>query len=78
MRAIDILLLLLQASAELFQEQLQPIINSLVNALEKDGNPLWKRVLYLEFFREIFADFGTFRKLFEFSMLTVNQRSSAF
>lgn len=64
-RTIAILLLLLQASPDLFQEQLQPIITSLVHALEKDGNTLWKRALYLEFFREIFADFGTFRKLFE-------------
>lgn len=64
-RAIAILLLLVQASAELLQEHLQPIIASLINALEKDGNTLWKRALYLEFFREIFADFGTFRKLFE-------------
>jgi len=64
-RAIAILLLLVQASAELLQEQLQPIIASLISALEKDGNTLWKRALYLEFFREIFTDFGTFRKLFE-------------
>ncbi|KEF52812.1 uncharacterized protein A1O9_11229 [Exophiala aquamarina CBS 119918] len=64
-RAIAILLLLVQASADILQEQLQPIIASLISSLEKDGNILWKRALYLEFFREIFADFSTLRKLFE-------------
>ena len=64
-RAVAILLILLQASAELFQEQLQPVVTSLIHALDRDGNNLWRRALYMEFFREIFADFGTLRKLFE-------------
>ncbi|KAK5044894.1 hypothetical protein LTR84_010266 [Exophiala bonariae] len=64
-RAVAILLILLQAAAELFQEQLQPVVTSLIHALEKDANNLWKRALCMEFFREIFADFGTLRKLFE-------------
>lgn len=64
-RAVAILLILLQASAELFQEQLQPIVIAFINALDKDGSTLWKRALYLEFFREIFADFDTLRQLFQ-------------
>ncbi|KIW99675.1 uncharacterized protein Z518_11088 [Rhinocladiella mackenziei CBS 650.93] len=64
-RALSILLLIMQGFADELQDQLIQVIPSLVNALEKDGNPMWKRTLCLEFFRNVCSDFGVMRKLFE-------------
>ncbi|EXJ71300.1 uncharacterized protein A1O5_05106 [Cladophialophora psammophila CBS 110553] len=63
-RALSILLLLFQARAEDLRDQLARMTPLLIGALEKDGNPPWKRALFLEFFRTLCSDFGIFREIF--------------
>ncbi|KIW31331.1 uncharacterized protein PV07_02988 [Cladophialophora immunda] len=63
-RALSILLLLFQARAEDLRDQLTQMTPLLIGALEKDGNPPWKRALFLEFFRTLCSDFSVFRETF--------------
>ncbi|KAI1616050.1 hypothetical protein EDD36DRAFT_121843 [Exophiala viscosa] len=64
-RALSIVFLILQNFANDLRTHLQPLLSLVVEGLEKEGNPLWKRTLCLEFFRNICSDFGVFRSTFE-------------
>lgn len=64
-RALSIVLSIVQGHAEELRDLLLQLIPLSLNALEKDGNPQWKRALYLEFFRSICSDFSTVRELFD-------------
>ncbi|KIW13122.1 hypothetical protein PV08_08309 [Exophiala spinifera] len=63
-QALSLILLILQSFAENMQSHLTPLFPTLLNALEKEGNPVWKRALCLEFFRSICSDFALFRNTF--------------
>ncbi|EXJ59003.1 hypothetical protein A1O7_06434 [Cladophialophora yegresii CBS 114405] len=63
-RALSILLLIFQAHGEGLQHEVDQVVPLLVGALEKDGNPPWRRSLYLEFFRSLFSDFNVLRETF--------------
>ncbi|OAP54245.1 hypothetical protein AYL99_11346 [Fonsecaea erecta] len=63
-RALSILLLIMQSRAEELRDQLAQMAPLLIGALEKDGNPLWKRALFLEFFRSLCSEFNVFREVF--------------
>lgn len=64
-RTVSIVFLILQNFAEDLRTNLQPLLSLLVEGLEKDSNPLWKRTLCLEFFRNVCSDFVIFRNTFE-------------
>lgn len=64
-RALSIIFSIAQNYEESLRAQLSQLIPLLLNALEKDGNPLWKRALFLEFFRSLCSDFGVMRNTFE-------------
>ncbi|OAL34241.1 hypothetical protein AYO20_06496 [Fonsecaea nubica] len=63
-RALSILLLMFQSRAVDLRDQLAEMTPLLMAALEKDGNPPWKRALFLEFFRTLCSDFSVFREAF--------------
>lgn len=63
-RALSILLLIFQDHANDLREQLIHVTPLLLATLEKDGNPMWKRALCLEFFQHICSDFGVMRNVF--------------
>ncbi|KIW67604.1 hypothetical protein PV04_06842 [Phialophora macrospora] len=63
-RTLSILLLIFRGHAESLQHEVAEIVPLLVGALEKDGNPPWRRSLYLEFFRSLFSDFNVLRETF--------------
>ncbi|KIX95200.1 uncharacterized protein Z520_09116 [Fonsecaea multimorphosa CBS 102226] len=63
-RALSILLLVIQARAEDLRDQVAQMTPLLIGTLEKDGNPQWKRALFLEFFRSLCSDFSVFRETF--------------
>lgn len=62
--ALSILLLVFQNHVEKLKDQVAPIIPLLVGALEKDGNPSWRRALFLEFFRSLCSDFAVLREIY--------------
>ncbi|KIV78642.1 hypothetical protein PV11_06275 [Exophiala sideris] len=64
-RALSIVFFILQDFANDFRTPLQPLLSLVVEGLEKEGNPSWKRALCLEFFRNVCSDFGVFRTTFE-------------
>ncbi|ETI22028.1 hypothetical protein G647_06098 [Cladophialophora carrionii CBS 160.54] len=63
-RALSILLLIFRTHGEGLQHEVAEVVPLLVGALEKDGNPPWRRSLYLEFFRSLFSDFNVLRETF--------------
>ncbi|KAJ9632832.1 Endocytosis and vacuole integrity protein [Knufia peltigerae] len=64
-QAFSLILLILQEFAEIMQSHITHLFPSILNALEKEGNPTWKRTLCLEFFRSICSDFTLFRNIFD-------------
>jgi hypothetical protein len=64
-RAFSIVLLILQDYEDSLRSHLTRLFPSLLNTLEKEGNPPWKRALCLEFFRGICSDFTVLRNTFD-------------
>lgn len=52
-RAFSLILLILQDFAEIMQSHIKHLFPPILNALEKEGNPVWKRALCLEFFHSV-------------------------
>ena len=63
-RSLSILLLVFDHHAQGMRDQLSQVIRLLLGALEKDGNPAWRRTLFLEFFRSLCSDFNVMREIF--------------
>jgi hypothetical protein len=63
-RGLLILLLVLQNHAADLHEQVETMLPSLTASLERDGNPPWRRALFLEFFQRMCSDFNVLRSLF--------------
>ncbi|EXJ77361.1 hypothetical protein A1O3_09587 [Capronia epimyces CBS 606.96] len=64
-RAWSILVLLVQGYPEVLRDLLSQTIPLILSALEKEGNPTWRRALCLEFFQKICSNFTVLRNVFE-------------
>ncbi|EXJ82137.1 hypothetical protein A1O1_08206 [Capronia coronata CBS 617.96] len=83
-RAWAILPWLLQGYAQLLKDSLTQMIPIILSALDKEGNPAWRRALCLEFFQKVCSNFSVLRNTFELfdgtkeSPKLVGQMMSAF
>ena len=63
-RALVVLLIIFHGHAKSLRDEVIQVVPLLVGALERDGNPPWRRAIFLEFFHNLCSDFDVMRELF--------------